>query len=193
MRNFLCRFRHIEGIALCELCCTMHAVAAPIIFWAHKNWLHYSKMGFPIVPTISPPYLRISVDFWTASWRVFSSQLLATRRPAMWQKGRLVVVFRNVFSAKLFSWKFTPCPAIFCHSPSMTFKTPRPTPHATLSRIKSNNTKKKQGNRPCEWWESQVFNFVNNLIENRRASWSSVTPPPWLSKPHAPRRALRTD
>jgi hypothetical protein len=51
------------------------------------------------------------------------------------------------FSAKLFNWKFTPCSAIFCHSPSITFKTPRPTPHTALfPRIQSNNKKKKQGN-----------------------------------------------
>ena len=114
-------------------CTVLHdaSVAAPIIFVAPKSWLHYSKMGFLIVPTISPSYLSIWMDFWAASWRVFSTQLLATNHPAMWQKGWLVVVFRNVFSAKLFNWKFTPCSAIFCHSPSMTFKTPRPTPRSS--------------------------------------------------------------
>ena len=106
------------------------AVAAPIIFVAHKSWLHYSKMGILIIPTISSSYLSILVDFWPASWHVFFTQFLATKCPAMLQKGRLVVVFRNVFSAKLFNWKFTPCSAIFCHSPSITFKTPCPMSHA---------------------------------------------------------------
>jgi hypothetical protein len=69
-------------------------------------------------------------------------------------------VFRNVFSAKLFNWKFTPCSAIFCHSPSMTFKTPCPTPHAALlPHLQSNNEEKKQDNWPCECWDLCVFNW----------------------------------
>ena len=128
MRNFLCRFRHIEGIALCELCCTMHAVAAPIIFWAHKNWLHYSKMGFPIVPTISPSYLSILVDFWAASWCQEGQQSIL-------QYGKKV------------GW-------LLCFA---------------------------------------MFFLPNYLVGNSRpVLLSSVTPPPWLSKPHTPRPTPRS-
>ncbi len=60
-----------------------------------------------------------------------------------------------------------PCPAIFCHSPSMTFKTPRPTPHALLlPRLQSNTKKKKQDNGPCKWWDLRFFYLVNYLIGN---------------------------
>ncbi len=152
------------------------AFAAPIvIFVAHKIWLHTTaRWDFRSSPQ-SPP--RIS-----AFWSTFELQVGASTRPSSWQQGALrcgkkvgwLFRFAMFFLPNYLIENSRPCPAIFCHSPSMPFKPPRPTPHAALSpHCQSNNEKKKQGNGPCKRWELQFFNFVNCLIWNSHAVLTS--------------------
>ena len=167
----------------------------PLFFGHIKIDFTTARWDFRSSPQ-SPP--RIS-----GFWLTFELQVGASSRASSWQQGALrcgkkvgwLLCFAMFFLPNYLVGNSRPVLLSSVTPPPWLSKphAPHPRSHATLSQIKSNNTKKKQGNRPCEWWESQVFNFVHNLIENRRASWSSVTPPPWLSKPHAPRRALRTD
>ena len=109
----------------------MHQLPRPLFLWHLKVDFTTARWDFRSSPQ-SPPL--ISAFEWT-----FELQVGASSRPSSWQQTILrcgkkvgwLLCFAMFFSAKLFNWKFTPCSAIFCHSPSMTFKTPRPTPRSS--------------------------------------------------------------
>jgi hypothetical protein len=109
----------------------MHQLPRPLFLWHLKVDFTTARWDFRSSPQ-SPPL--ISAFEWT-----FELQVGASSRPSSWQQDALrcgkkvgwLLCFAMFFSAKLFNWKFTPCSAIFCHSPSTTFKTPRPTPRSS--------------------------------------------------------------
>ena len=91
--------------------CTVHQLSRPLFLW-HIKITSLQQDGISDRPHNLP---LVSQDF----GGLLSCKLvrlldpaLAIKRPEIWQKGRLVVVFCNVFSAVLFNWNFMP---VSCH------------------------------------------------------------------------------